>query len=289
MEKFKVNIRLLEDQGLNLCYGEPVIFHCNHYNLFLQRTIEDVEQYIDVKSILVEGAVFATYSMFRRLFEVNSEIKEPMKRLSIASHLYSHLGFGLLPAEGITEDGGVIKTPITHYSYGWQQKWGIRKKPVDYFTCGYLQSAMANAFYKHPSHYVVEQTKCISMGDKINEFHIKVNQGIKSIPISPGMGVTIKQRKNLNGISNNINETEITKAVRGMPLVGNEQGLINAFGVFLTRHFANYYNYISYETARLITEKTNEADLARDLLVEAGHVCGFNTFEGLWSQMNGMA
>jgi len=57
--------------------------------------------------------------------------------------------------------------------------------------------------------------------------------------------------------------------------------LIPAFGVYLTRHFANYFNYISYEAAHAIAEATGEPELARDLFIEAGHKCAFHTWGGI--------
>ena len=36
MKKFKAMVRTLEEEGLAVSGGEPLIFHCNHYNLFLQ-------------------------------------------------------------------------------------------------------------------------------------------------------------------------------------------------------------------------------------------------------------
>ncbi|RME91775.1 MAG: hypothetical protein D6767_04505 [Candidatus Hydrogenedentota bacterium] len=281
MSNFSAPISLLKDEGLTLCYGEPLVFHCNHYNLFLQRTIEDTGEYIDAETILVDGAVSCTYSMLNRLFEKNPKYRDPKIRLEIASAIYSQLGFGLLPIHELTEDGGVVHTKITHYSYGWLKKWGKRDKPVDYFTRGYLIAALAQAYFLPPGAFSCKQTKCLSMGDEQNEFVLERTSIIKPYPLSPGKGVTINTADFSKRIDTNVNEEEITEAVRGMPLIGNEDGLIPAFGVFLTRHFANYYNYISYEMANQVTEKTGEPELARDLLVEAGHVCGFNTFGGI--------
>jgi hypothetical protein len=83
----------------------------------------------------------------------------------------------------------------------------------------------------------------------------------------------------------NIDEAQIISTLASMPIVGNEEGVIPAFGVYLTRHYANYYNRISYEFERavLTTRGPNAAELVDTLLVEAGHVCAFNTFGGIMS------
>ncbi|UQA60680.1 hypothetical protein [Polyangium aurulentum] len=78
-----------------------------------------------------------------------------------------------------------------------------------------------------------------------------------------------------------IEEKKIVQAVASLGIAGNDEGLIPAFGLYLTQHMADYYNRISYATARRL-ERTGElADDARALLIEAGHVCAFNTFGGI--------
>jgi len=79
-----------------------------------------------------------------------------------------------------------------------------------------------------------------------------------------------------------IDESKIIDAVVGMNPHGNEEGVIDAFGVYLTNHYADYYNRISYrfENALGIYNK-DLVNMAQPLLIEAGHVCGFNTFGGI--------
>lgn len=79
-----------------------------------------------------------------------------------------------------------------------------------------------------------------------------------------------------------IDERAVTKAVAGLPLQGNEEGLIPAFGLYLTKHFADYYNRISYGlVGAFIRELPELEEDAISLLTEAGHVCAFHTFGGI--------
>ncbi len=77
-----------------------------------------------------------------------------------------------------------------------------------------------------------------------------------------------------------IDEQMVIEAVSGLGIRGNEEGLIPAFGLYLTKHTSDYYNRISFATARRL-EKQGLADDGRLLLVEAGHACAFNTFGGV--------
>lgn len=79
-----------------------------------------------------------------------------------------------------------------------------------------------------------------------------------------------------------IDEKSIVGAVSGLSLEGNEEGLIPAFGLYLTRHYAGFYNRVSYEYLHRAEAKSAEATaVARAALIEAGHICAFNTFGGI--------
>jgi predicted hydrocarbon binding protein len=83
-----------------------------------------------------------------------------------------------------------------------------------------------------------------------------------------------------------IRERVIVEAVSGLPLGGNEEGLIPAFGLYLTKHSADYYNRISFGLLHeFIRQAPDLAEDARELLVEAGHVCAFNTFGGIMTSV----
>lgn len=77
-----------------------------------------------------------------------------------------------------------------------------------------------------------------------------------------------------------IDENAVVSAVSSLGIAGDEEGLIPAFGLYLTRHMADYYNRVSFAAARRMAGSGLEDD-ARALLVEAGHVCAFNTFGGI--------
>lgn len=83
-----------------------------------------------------------------------------------------------------------------------------------------------------------------------------------------------------------IQEHEIAAAFGAAPLLGNEEGLIPAFGLHLTRHLADYYNRVSFGFHAALLRAAPElgAD-AEQLLIEAGRVCAFNTFGGIMTSM----
>lgn len=77
-----------------------------------------------------------------------------------------------------------------------------------------------------------------------------------------------------------INEAVIVSAVSGLPFVGNEEGLIPAFGLYLTRHYSSFYNRVSF-AALHHAERHNKGAVVRASLTDAGHQCAFFTFGGI--------
>ncbi|HMU38283.1 MAG TPA: hypothetical protein PKE31_04675 [Pseudomonadota bacterium] len=78
-----------------------------------------------------------------------------------------------------------------------------------------------------------------------------------------------------------IDEAAIIEAISNLAFSGNEEGLIPAFGLYLTKHLADYYNRISFATLRRLERDPALVEDGRYLLIESGHVCAFHTFGGI--------
>ncbi len=81
-----------------------------------------------------------------------------------------------------------------------------------------------------------------------------------------------------------IDEEAIIEGVQQLGLEGGENGLILEFGVALTYGFADYYAELEYEAERRFQKEAEDEfvrQAARELFIEAGHVCGFNTLGGI--------
>lgn len=79
-----------------------------------------------------------------------------------------------------------------------------------------------------------------------------------------------------------IEEKAIVAACSQLPLAGNEDGLIPAFGLYLSRHYADFYNASSFETVRYIEAHEPAAITETETgLIEAGMLCAFYTFGGI--------
>lgn len=133
--------------------GQKVVFHCNHYNLNLQRTIIDAIGDRGVE-IQIDAAIDSTMKM---LENTDGDVK------MMAMEYFSKLGFGILECADINETGGIARCPISHYALAWFEKFGPCKKPVCHFNAGYILGVFNTVHGKKLDHRNIIETKCRAM------------------------------------------------------------------------------------------------------------------------------
>jgi len=258
--------------------GEAMIMHCHHYNCFLQRSIQDAE-YIDSAPFLVGAAAEVAYGQLR---QVLADAADVGARKSAVEKLYRTCGFGLIDLSAVTERGGEVRTRSTHYSTGWREKFGRSAGPVAFFSTGFLAGALAAIYGLELGSVQAKQVQCRSTGAEEDVFVL--GRGASNFTTFEPRGkpelLPIGQQAEPE---TPVNREGITQAVVGMPLAGNAQGMIPAFGVYLTRMYADYYNRISFAFERELIGVSGRTgiEVASGLFIEAGHVCAFNTMGGI--------
>ena len=299
--------------GVVLLAKEPMVFHCNHYNRFLQLVVEDCH-YIAHDPILRDPATEVVFRQLMGLFRQHPEW-DTHCRLSAAETLYRYCGFGDLHFSGIVGSigGGVeIHEHHSHYGSALRLNYGIRRRPGEYFDLGYAIGALS-AVYEQPLQGKVVAAPPISMKGQETSFRITARDPgdqypLDTAPIAEPMLPPGAENIPPRSVGLHVDEDAIVAAVGTLPLHGNEIGLIPAFGVYLTRHYADYYNLVSFRFERALAhalsthkylgemlwyeypslffykEKFGHLQghaLAQTLLIEAGHICGFNTMGGI--------
>ncbi len=261
--------------------GEPMILHCHHYNTFLQQTIADAD-YVDSQPFLVGAANEVAFAQLTALFK-EEKISDVQERKQMAEDVFRWAGFGRVNLAELNEAGGSVTTAHSHYSHAWLTKFGKAEAPVDFFTTGWLTGALA-AIYDLPQGAIsCEQLECLAAGGSSNVYKTyAADKPNYSLFASPGEG-PLTEHAPQKIPESPVDYEGIFAALTGMEIVGDETGSIPAFGVYLTRHYANYYNRISFEFVHALVEMmgSDGAAMAEPLLVEAGHVCAFNTFGGI--------
>ncbi|MEO0306688.1 MAG: 4-vinyl reductase [Gloeomargarita sp. GMQP_bins_120] len=280
--------QLIVDRSRKLVglFGEPVIFHCHHYNLFLQQTIED-PAWIDGVTILRQSAQEIFFSLLQGAFG-KLGVTQAAQRWQVARQLFSFLGFGQIDGD-ISPQGADIELRHSHYAQGWLGKYGAtlqRHKPIDHVAVGYAAAAL-DAIYGSLGDYQAEETQCqaVTRGDHCV---IRVQPVATRRPLtpSPGMGRIIDQPASIARAKTSVDYEALNETLWGLPLAGDEQGQIRAFNVLLTRMPANYYNRIQYrflDALRAVNPALEEVGC--ELLRESGHVCVFYTFGNIMASV----
>ncbi len=265
--------------------GEPVIIHCHHFNTFLQQTLLDAE-YIDIPVILVGAANEVAYQQLTTMY-ASLEISDVDERKQLAQEIYTWAGFGIIDLMPLSAEGGTVTTAHSHYSQAWRLKFGKASHPMDFFTTGWITGAMSALYGLPQDAFRGTQTACMAQDDEQNQFEIRRGSPNYTLFTSPGGGDLAAQ--NLQETPPlPVDEDAIYNALVGLPLFGDAgTGLISVFGVILSRHYANYYNRISFAFERELAKTfgTELLAISEPLLVESGHVCAFNTFGGIMKSM----
>lgn len=282
-------------QNTYVVASEPMIFHCHHYNTFLQATLEDTKDYIDIYPILVDSAQEIVFAQLSEFFEKN-QITDIAQRKAATEDLFVFCGFGKFSLENISENGGKVISEADHYSYGWKIKFGLRSEGqpmVAFFTRGFLAGATEAIFNLPLGTMDCQQLSCYTKGDEFPSFEVKKAAIPKKLLASPKIGKT-ESYELTNPPNTTVNYLGIREALTSMPIEGSaaSKGMIDAFGVLLTRMYANYYCQTSYKMLKKLEEKMGDDGLflADQLLTEAGHNCAFNTFGGIMesAEWNGL-
>lgn len=265
--------------------GEPLIFHCHHYNTFLQLAIEETRHYLDVYPILKDTAQEITYSQFHQHFEAHPGLSTAERKQTVSS-AFQEYGFGILPLQEMTAQGGTAVLPTEHYSATWMLKFGARTGydcGAALFATGFAAGATEAIFGLSLGTLEAHQTQCPTLGDAQCTIAVSPSTRERMLTASPAEGAYQTFEQIAQPQDTGIRYEAIQEALTGMPIVGGDDGLIQAFGVTLTRHYANYYTLISYRLLQAMEAQysTGGVEIVKDLLIEAGHVCAFNTFGGI--------
>lgn len=253
--------------------GKEVIIHCHHYNSRIQRTIEGAAE-IDGRGLLVAAAE----EVFAEHLAANLREDDSMAgRWAMAELLYSHLGYGSIDLSRVEQ--GEVVAPSSHFVEGWLAGLGQRDAPVCSFTEGYLQGAI---FAASGELVRVREVECMATGAARCRFTVERGreEPIARAPKAPATLAAAQQSAYLR--SPNVDEEAIIAAVVGMPIYGNQDGLIPAFGVYLANTPADFYNLVSIRFVEAMAARRREKT-ARRLLIEDAETCGMNTFRGIMS------
>lgn len=266
--------------GKNMMGSEPLIFHCNYYNYFLQKTIL-LDDTLGMEEVILAAAAEVARGVLGAVADRDTEAI-----LKIAQDTFAELGFGTIDLSALTKEGGKVRVPVSHYGVCLRQASGADfAQPQTWFDAGFAIGACEVAFGREPGGLTAKLIACQSMGAPEGE--ILVGPGELAVYTSPGQGhhnasITPPAPYADGDETTRVDESAILAALGTLDFSGNEEGLLPRFGVMLTNHLGNFYNRISFEFLRRM-EATGLAEAGEMLLTEAGYRCAFHTFGGIMS------
>lgn len=312
-----IDYRFDPNTGVMTVDDQPLVFHCNHYNRFLQYSIQHAV-YAPTKDILVRSAAQVAFQTLKQHQAQHPELSKE-ELLKYASEVYSSGGYGLLDLQGAlnlsTGDEVQINIQSSHFGSALCLNFEPPIEASEFFDMGYAIGALS-AIHDQPFSGDLSSS-AISLGDANTVLTLRMGEGeYDSIfsdtpnPLDPeqfrGVATTVPEKSFAPHIDENLIVSELAK----VPLIGApETGQIDAFGVRLTRMYADFYNLISFRFEKHLCQRMEELpeleellkfnyptllyyeqyfnlkglQLIQAMLIEAGHVCGFNTMGGIMS------
>jgi len=259
--------------------GEAMTYHCHHYLTNLYRTIFDAD-YIDSDPFIIGSAADSLYC---QLSELCAGLDEQEAK-ETAQQMYKTFGNGLIDLSDMDENGITLKTSKSILSKAWLLQFEASKRPVDGYTAGFIAAAYAVIYKKSLKDISAIQTSCMSMGDEFNTHVIK--PGECNFDIYPLKApITFHDVEKVPIDWEHAQLITDTFANAHMGFVGNEEGFIPAFGVYIVNNQCDYINRVQFEFIRAISKVAGEYGntLGSELLMEAGISCGFFTLGGILS------
>lgn len=154
------------DRNITTIANSRIVFHCHHYNVFLQRTIDEALG-PDAIQVQCNAAAESTRRMLSELFA--SDGGAPFRaRLERAAALFGSLGFGKAEVSSLTDQGGTVILRTSHYAIGWRAKFGAPSQPVCHFATGYWAGALAAATNIAPERILARESRCAALHEHEN-------------------------------------------------------------------------------------------------------------------------
>jgi len=270
----------MPDHSFNFVADIPTVFHCHHFNLFWDQTIDDALGPELGTAIRTNAARESFYDLMAGLAH-RLRVSGPEDMLTLAQSVLHLSGLGSLAIDADPHGGEVVGEHL-HHGTTWNSKYGRvqRHHPADAVTAGFAAAAIELAYGSARNAVRCREVECVAVDAPRCVFVVEsAEPGPLAGPMTRSQ-VTSTADGRLRGLLEG-EITPILATLRQMTanLVGDERGRIDAFGLAMSELPATYYNRAGYEGLRHVS-RTAPASIPvmHALLREAGHVGIFHTF-----------
>jgi len=136
--------------------GSSIVMHCHHYNINLQKMLEDTlgERGVD---LMIRAAESASRNGFESLLRHYPQIRTAKSRMELAETMYQICGLGVLHFREAEPQSAVVESLSSHHVTGWLAKHGRRATPGCHFTRGWIAGVLSVLFQRK---YLVSEKAC---------------------------------------------------------------------------------------------------------------------------------
>ncbi len=152
--------------------GLPIAMHCHHYNINLQKTLEDTLGEEGVH-LLFQAAEEASFIGFQSFLNQYDRIKTIKSKLELAETIYQNCGLGVIHFKNVRSRGGEIVSASSHHATGWLAKHGRRETPGCHFSRGWIAGVMSVIYNRPLGNYTVKERVCKMMREDACVFRVK--------------------------------------------------------------------------------------------------------------------
>lgn len=152
--------------------GLHIAMHCHHYNINLQKMLED-HMGLEGVELMVKASERACFYGFQSLMHQLDRLRTIKSKLELFSTLYQTCGLGIIHFEKVGPKGGRIISVSSHHVIGWLAKHGRRDSPGCHFTRGWIAGVMEVIYDRPLGFYTVEEKQCKMIGGNQCTFIVK--------------------------------------------------------------------------------------------------------------------
>ena len=241
----------VDGQDLTALAGTPFVYHCHHFNLFHDQTVEDALGDDEAFRVRSQAAQDNAYQLLSGLVAATGAAT-PAERLELAAATFSWMGQGRLETLG-DRFGGEARGEFLHYSFSWREKYGQkvrRMTPIDAFASGFSAAALEVAHDLPLRTLVSEERECHALKHPACKMAFERNRKEATPPQPISINNCAEQVAEPFGGLDEERISAIADGLKGFvkTVAGDERGLMDAFGVYVTLHLSGYYNQTAYET-----------------------------------------
>ena len=271
---------VMSDHSFNFVADIPTVFHCHHFNLFWDQTIDDALGPELGTVIRTNAARESFYDLLAGL-AARLRISEPDEMLQLAQAAFHLAGQGNLTIDA-TAQGGEVFGDDLHYAVAWKEKYGNvrRRYPADALAAGFAAAAIELSYSARRDSIRCREQECIALDANRCRFVAEVSEPgplagpMTRTQVAQAVGPTLEGQFETGAAAILTNLRDMV-----LSMVGDDRGLIHAFGLFISELPTTYYNRSAYDSLRHLGRTAPEVvSVMHALLREAGHACVFNTF-----------